>query len=41
MGTAYCLESLGMPAVRQQRCERTARLMGWLEPGPSGAEPGE
>ena len=28
VGTAYCLEALGMLAVRQQRCERTAWLMG-------------
>ena len=28
VGTAYCLEALGMLAVRQQRCERSARLMG-------------
>jgi non-specific serine/threonine protein kinase len=28
VGTAYCLEALGMLAARQQRCERTAWLMG-------------
>jgi len=28
VGTAYCLEALGMLALRQQRCERTAWLMG-------------
>ena len=28
VGTAYCLEALGMLAVRQQRCERSAWLMG-------------
>ena len=28
VGTAYCLEALGMLAMRQQRCERTAWLMG-------------
>jgi len=28
IGTAYCLEALGMIALRQQRCERTAWLMG-------------
>ena len=28
VGTAYCLEALGMLAVRQQRCERAAWLMG-------------
>jgi non-specific serine/threonine protein kinase len=28
VGTAYCLEALGMLAARQQRCERTAWLLG-------------
>jgi DNA-binding CsgD family transcriptional regulator len=28
VGTAYCLEALAMLALRQQRCERTAWLMG-------------
>jgi non-specific serine/threonine protein kinase len=28
VGTAYCLEALALLALRQQRCERTAWLMG-------------
>jgi hypothetical protein len=28
MGAAYCLEALAMLALRQQRCERAAWLMG-------------